>query len=140
MSKKRQNRRQEKNVKNSTKTGKNDLQKAQISANLRKFPQKYAETFTISGNCKLIFKSISNNLNAFSRVTKCHLKMTFFFFASALFFFLLFFFPSFSSFLLFFRDKFESALGTREKTCFLYFWMCQYRYVRVFLNTFRCIQ
>ena len=44
MSKKRQNRRQEKNVKNSTKTGKNDLQKAQISANFRKFPQKYAET------------------------------------------------------------------------------------------------
>ena len=50
----------------------------QIYANFRKFPQKYAETFTISGNCKLIFKSISNNLNAFSRVTKCHLKMTFF--------------------------------------------------------------
>ena len=54
MSKKRQNRRQKKNVKNSTKTGKNDLQKAQIyanfrkftqiSANFRKFPQKYAET------------------------------------------------------------------------------------------------
>ena len=44
VSKKSQNGRQKNNVKNSTKTGKNDLQKAQIYANLRKFPQKYAET------------------------------------------------------------------------------------------------
>ena len=41
MSKKRQNRRQKKNVKNSTKTGKKRFTKG---ANLRKWPQKYAET------------------------------------------------------------------------------------------------
>ena len=60
MSKKRQNRRQKKNVKNSTKTGKNDLQKAQISAKFRKWQQKYAETKIHLKKIHLQFPEIVN--------------------------------------------------------------------------------